>query len=266
MKKIITLLALCSCIGCGGGGGEGNNNSLNVSGLWTGAITKVSDTCTPASAQTINFSHRVAQNEDAVTLVNESSLEFIGNIVGEDGFSVDAASSAAVNPAICQDHIRIKYNDINDDNDTTAHINITTTRSCSSVSCEIAYTGTASRVSTVPNAPTPTPVVSTSNSGNGCFAINLKPAAGTYSGDGGCGLSQVQYSIQSNSIILEPFGANGATSFTVSSANSSSAASQNTNLIILGENGYSCSLTCSPPLTFTVQCFREGGTTCTEKF
>lgn len=252
---------------CGGGGGDGDD-ATNVSGLWSGALTKVSDGCSPASPQTINIQHNVAQNEDAVTLIAESNVQFVGNTVGDNGFSVDATHSTIGNSS-CTDTTRISYDSINNDSDPTADIDVTINRTCTgAAACIIEYTGTVSRTGTGTTDPTPTVAPGTTPvaSGGGCPGINPATVAGAYQGDGGCGISTTNYSYSNNTVVLEPFGANGATSFAVNSANTSAASSTRTDLTIKGVDGYSCSMVCSAPGTFTVQCFKEGGTSCVEKF
>ena len=111
---------------CGGGGGDGDT-ATNVSGTWTGALTKVSDACSPRSPQTITVRHRVAQNEDAVTLAAESGVQFVGNTVGQNGFSVDA-THGTIGDTSCRDTSRIAYDSINNDSDSTADIDLTINR------------------------------------------------------------------------------------------------------------------------------------------
>lgn len=115
-----------------------------------------------------------------------------------------------------------------------------------------------------------TPEPTTEPIAGGCPAINERPATGEYSGDGGCGISTAAYRSQTvdgqQIIILEPFGANGATTFNVDPNDLSSATSQRLDLVILGVPGYRCTLSCSAPSTFRVTCFKEGGVTCEEKF
>ncbi len=250
-------------IGCGGGSNNGlGQDDRNVSGSWTGALTRVSDTCTGSTAaQTLNFSDTVNQNGEAVTLTDENGMSYLGNLVGNDGFSVDAVGFGAIEGFQCSvsPANRLRYSDINEDSDLTAAVEMTVT--CTGgASCEINYTGTASR-GTSSTADTPIGPIA-----GGCTAINPDTASGSYSGDGKCGLSEAKYSLNGSTVLLEPFGSNGTTSFAISSTNSSSATSNNTDLTIKGEAGYSCSMVCSPPLTFTVSCFKEGGATCAEKF
>ena len=285
MKTSTAIALFCSTvfaalIGCGsngGNGGDGGDDFLEVFGIWIGALTKVQDNCPGSTApQTLNFSHQVTQVEDAVTLLDQSGLEFLGNLVGADGFSVDAAGGGIISAGQCTGTLtnRIEYHDIHNDFDDVASVEIKVTCSTGG-GCEISYEGTASRVvddetpnpTATPNpAPTASPTPVDPLAPGACSEMNPNPAAGTFSGDGGCGLSDTDFSITGSTIVLEPFGVNGASSFAVSAADPSVASSNNVDLTIKGEAGYSCSITCAPPATFFVSCFKEGGTTCTEQF
>lgn len=146
MKKYIGLVLLGTALlssGCGDGGGD---DTRNVSGTWIGALTKVSDGCPAASPATITVSHQVSQNEDAISLIAESGVQFLGNAVGNDGFSVDG-SHTTIGNTNCRDQSEISYDDINDDDDTSATIDLTIMRSCTGQStCQIDFTGTVSRL------------------------------------------------------------------------------------------------------------------------
>lgn len=263
INLLVTSFALSLLYGCGGGGGDGRD-ATNVSGTWRGALTKVSDTCIAKSPSSITVSHQVSQNEDAVILTAESGVQFLGNTVGENGFSVDATHST-IGAASCSDQTQISYDSINDDADPTADIDLQINRNCQDASsCSIQYIGALTR--SVNSTPTSTNTPTSTTSNGGCYQMNTKPAAGSFSGNGGCGISDAVFSIQGDSVVLNPFGANQATSFSISSSNSSSASSQSTDLTIQGSSGYSCSMVCAPPSTFTVQCVKQGGATCVEKF
>ena len=257
LSASISLLAAC--------GGDDSDTIRNISGQWRGSLTRSSDACggNPAS---IDISHAVSQNEDAVSLTAESGVVFLGNMVGPDGFSVDGSHDTA-GSTNCIDTTRIEYDKIADDDDPGADVVVSIARSCNGrAACEIVYTGTAIR--NLNGSAIATPLPSGTTSGRGaCSQMNPNPAAGTFAGDGGCGISDTALRLDSASVVvLEPFGANGATSFGVSTSDASSATSSRSDLTIAGQVGYSCSMKCSPPGTFLVNCFREGGTTCEEKF
>lgn len=251
---------------CGGGGGDDSESIRNISGQWGGSLTQASDQCGGAPA-TIDIAHAVSQNEDAVSLTSEAGVVFLGNMVGPDGFSVDGSHSTIGN-ANCSDSTRIEYDKIADDDDTLADVVVTIDRSCSGrAPCQIVYNGVASRAGNVAVNPTPgvTPGATPITRG-ACSQMNPNPAAGTYAGDGGCGISDTAFRVNQNTVVLEPFGANGATSFGVSASDGSTASTARSDLTIGGVAGYSCAMACSPPGTFTVSCFKEGGTSCEEKF
>jgi len=268
MKKALlftSMFALALFTGCGGDSGD--DEDRNVSGTWSGAITRVSDTCNSGAPQTANFTHTVTQNGEAVTLLDQNATRYLGNLLSDDGFSADATVNTTSGSTSCTEERQVEYDSINDDDDEAASMEVRIERTCGSTKCEISYTGTAARrVAGGGATPTPQPSGTPGVVTGGCAAINPRPAAGTYSGNGGCGLSDVKYTVSGQSVILEPFGANAATSFAINTANTSSATSTRNDLTINGVTGYSCSLTCAAPSTFTVSCFKEGGTTCTEKF
>jgi hypothetical protein len=284
---IVVLIFICIAAACGGGSSEGER-ARNVSGNWSGALTKTSDNCTPQNPATLNFTHTVTQNEEAVTLVTNALFQYLGNIVGGNGFSVDGNRPVTIGNTNCTEDSRIEYDEIADDDDAGASVELNSTFNCSNGTCQTQYTGTASRgvattVSTpgvfTPGASTPTPGARTPTAipgattvpvGGGCAAMNPNPAAGEYHGDGSCGISdsalRVVQQTNGSVVTLEPFGENGLATFAINPANSSAATSISTNLTIKGEAGFTCTLTCSPPGTFTAQCIKEGSTSCTEKF
>ena len=276
---VTVTLAMCmmASAGCGGGSdddGDFENLSL-LGGTWQGTTMLANDTCSGAT-RTITFTHQVAQNGDAISLTTNNGTVFLGNTVA-NGFSVDAG---AVTQRTCTVTQRIEYKNVDDNDDETADVELITTRNCTTgnPSCTQNYSGTASRTShgtsgnppanTTPDA---TPgVTNTPTVTGGCTAMNPKTVAGVYQGDGGCGLSETNISLGSQgadrTIILQPFGANGATSFIIDATNPAVAGSVRSDLTIKGAAGNSCSLACSPPGTFTVSCIVEGGDTCREKF
>ncbi len=129
-------------------------------------------------------------------------------------------------------------NNVIDDSDNTADIDIRVLRECEDLQCELSYTGTASRL--VPQA---TPPSSTTPVSGGCSAINENPANGTYMGDGGCGLSDAGYKIIEEGDItrieLAPFGNAPSALFTVNALNVNEANSTEANLSIKGVEGHS---------------------------
>lgn len=145
--KTLTLTTAISAsfLACGGSGGDGRDARI-VSGLWNGTLTKITDSCVAVNPASITISHSVTQNEDAVNLVAESGVTFLGNTVGEDGFSVRATHSSTAGGLNCQDETQIEYDEIDTDTDTTADVDIDIQRSCPGQgTCSTSYTGTVVR-------------------------------------------------------------------------------------------------------------------------
>lgn len=269
--------------GCGGGGSdEDSENSARLSGTWSGAMTKVVDTCNRIEfPQTFTYTNVVSQNESAIELQDGTGLRYLGNTVGGSGFSVDTATTVTVSGSSCTQARRIEYEGVNDDDDNTAETEFKLSEVCeNNATCEVQYSGTASRTSGGQPNPTPTSSSATPAPGTpaptatpggvartGCLAMNPNTASGVYEGNGGCGFSEADFSFNgTQSVILNPLGGNGLTTFNVDAANTSTASSVRTDLTVNGDVGYACSMVCSPPGTFTVTCNREGGTQCVEKF
>lgn len=277
MKKIVIGLGLAAAAvsGCGGnGGGEGGDDVVNAGGIWRGTATLTQNACNlQVGTPTLSFTHTVSQNESAVTLDSDSGDHFLGNAVGNDGFSVDSASRAfSFGNVVCTMTPQIQYNGISgergDNNENSADVTVKFMGSCAvGGQCELNYTGAAVRgVGPVPSA-TPTAVptpgaspVPTAPSG-ACSAVNQRP----YAGDLGCGLGAATLSTTATGITLEPFGVNGLTTFN-GPAGAQTVTSVRSDLTILNVAGYSCSVDCAPPAEFIVRCSQEGGTSCREKF
>ncbi len=267
---LIPLLLIMSSA-CGGDG----DDARNVSDRWSGSLIQQSNTCGARSvdspkivAASGNFTHNVNQNEDAVDLNDGNGTSFLGNVVSDDGFSVDAVTrqdnSFDIN-VTCDESQRISYDDINEDSDTTANVTVTTSKECSDgVRCQVVSIGVATRnnVANSPNDDTDGNDDDSANDRTNCNDL----AEREYRGDSGCNIGQITTSTNGNIILLNPLGANGATSFTIDATDSTEATAANMDLQILGETGYSCSINCLGQLTFTLDCVQEGGTVCSEKF
>jgi len=270
---LLTSIAVSAC----GGGGDDSDDDIRFDGTWTGSFTLTANTCnTTEFPQTLSFSHAVTQNDDAVELNASDGLRYLGNRVGSSGFSVDVDGN---NSAGCGRHRRIEYDDINDVDDNAAHNEYHITDTCTNGSeCEVAYTGTASRINGPSgNQPTPIPTTGTGPTPTpggpvtgGCAAMNPRTASGVFEGDGGCGFSETALSLSSqggnSTMVLNPLGANGLTTFVINSGNPATASSIRQDLTVKGDSGYNCNATCSPPGTFTLTCAKEGATQCVEKF
>lgn len=263
------LLTLALSTGCGGDGSDDDldSNPNQLFGTWSGAVTKVKDTCADSTAlQTVTFTDQVTRDGNEIELVTDTGVKYFGNAVGDNGFSVDASVGTVEN---CTQAGRIEFDQIDGNDDNTASVERFINVTCGSTSaCEIAYTGTATRGGV---NPTPAPGATATPTGKtGCNAMNPNTASGVFEGDGGCGISETALSLgtsdANSTVVLNTFGANGLTTFTVNNANPAAAASVRTDLTLKGEAGYACSMACSPPGTFTVTCNKEGGTQCVEKF
>lgn len=110
----------------------------------------------------------------------------------------------------------------------------------------------------------------TGTGGTGTTTTPFTPAIGrTFtSTDTGCGLgsSTTVKSADANEVILEPFGANGATEFTPESDAPDTADSVSKNLNILGAPGHSCSVNISETLHMQVSCVNSGAGSCEQGF
>ena len=139
----LTVLGLFGAmIGCGG-----SDNPVDVSGIWTGSVTEVQNNCTGLSeVTTVNFVHTVNQNGDAIDLTDQNNVQYIGNIVGDDGFSVDSDTSTAFDHQSCTLDSRYEYQNISSDSDDTATVTLELLITCpTGISCEVVYNGNASR-------------------------------------------------------------------------------------------------------------------------
>ena len=275
----------CAVAACGGGSGGGGDDSgdRNVSGVWRGAVTLTENGCNLSLPATFNITDTVNQNGRSVVLVNETQVQYLGNLVGDNGFSVDAvlANDEITGTVSCDTVSQIEYDGIDDDEDNdlgdltddsdgdgdinTANVDIRITRTCTdTTTCRSAFRGTARRSGAsddVTPTPTPTPPVQAAD-GIDCQQIVER----SYTGDGECGIGEVEYSLSGATVVLEPFGINGATSFGQLLADPDKANSTRADLTINGVPGYSCSVQCNGEVTFEVSCFKEGADTCTEKF
>ncbi|MCB0319079.1 MAG: hypothetical protein KDD56_10005 [Bdellovibrionales bacterium] len=270
LKKTIYFIVILNIaslfVACGGGGS--GSDARQVSGVWAGSLNLQSNTCgTRAVTQTGSFTHTVNQNEDAVTLNDGNGTEFLGNTVGDNGFSVDALTITDNNiggGVTCDETQRLEYNGVETDTDSTADVTLTTKKECSDAfTCEAISIGNALKGSGSTGDAGATPTATPSETAStGCDDLLERE----FSGDSDCGIGQVTTSVNGSTVVLTPLGANGATSFAIDSTDSTSATASNTDLQIMGENGYSCSIECTQQITFTLNCFKEGGSTCSERF
>ena len=262
----LTSLGMSALLVACGGGNDGNDAPL-VSGSWSGNLTLTSSTCN-ASKEVLSgaVTHTVNQNEDAVILVDSLNNQYLGNTVGDNGFSVNAVISTDVpNDAgtQCDTSQMISYNGIESSSDPDASVRIETTESCDDqTQCQSISQGILSRTtSTPPPAADPDPEVAF----NGCGDVREI----TFTGDSGCGIQETELTFEmrpeANALVLEPFGGNGASSFIIGE-DPFTATSVSTDLTILGESGYRCSVNCEGRLRFSLNCFKEGAPSCDEVF
>jgi len=125
MKKALlftSMFALALFTGCGGDSGD--DEDRNVSGTWSGAMTRVSDTCNSGAPQTANFTHTVTQNGEAVTLLDQNATRYLGNLLSDDGFSADATVNTTSGSTSCTEERQVEYDSINDDDDEAASMEV----------------------------------------------------------------------------------------------------------------------------------------------
>jgi len=275
------ILAPLLIAGCGGGSDNSDNDAdLSfdtpvVAGVWRGSATLIENSCSvPDVPPVLTLVHTINQNGTDVIVDTESGNHLVGNTVLDNGLSVDSQSPADdefLTGFICSLSENIQYegvdSDTGDGNSNTADLQITNTGTCNSTAgCRIVYNGTAVRTGgATTNTPTPE-VTATPVSASDCVLMSER----TYSGNNGCGLGSVTVSISSlngsPTVALEPFGLNGSTAFVPDTTRPDIAASVRSDLTLLGTTGYTCALECSAPLTFDVECTKEGGTSCKETF
>lgn len=266
-RSVMPLLAgglALSTIACGG---SSSGDPRNVSGTWSGTVTEVNNTCSPGLAFTSgSFTHIVSQNNEAVSLTDDASgLQYLGNIVGDDGFAANAVIADDEQPGgtLCSVEQEIAYDEIDSDSDLNAEVKIDSMLICADgSSCLIQSEGSAIRSSSTPDPdPLPMPEPAT------CLDLIER----TYTGDGGCGINSTTVDVRVNAtendlLVLSPFGGNGATSFAINESDTTMASSNRNDLEINAGPDYSCSIVCDGEITFTLSCFQEGGDVCEERF
>jgi len=260
--KYYAPIAICLLAASCGDGGD-DDEARFLAGIWTGAITLNENTCNLTTpSQTLSFTHNVAQNETAITL-NDGSVTYLGNAVGENGFSVDANGlTFAGGPGnVCTFSTRIEYDQVNDDNDNSADVNITSTGPCTSnPSCQVRYIGTAVR-GTNPGTGVTTSTTTTLQAGGGCLGLQNK----TYTGTGLCGVTTTALSSSGNAVTLTGVGGQGAVGFAPTGDPNVFSSTRN-DLTVNGHTATACSITCEAPTTFTLNCTSADAATCSEKF
>jgi len=140
-----TVSFLISC------GGSDNNTFLDenyMGGTWTGSVQLLSDGCALNLVPELSFRHFVSQTSDSIDLYDDNDTRFVGGIVAQDGFSVDAPGplSYPVSGNSCDLIYRYRYDSINSDSDKTAQVRYLIRGDCNNnVTCESEYAGSAAR-------------------------------------------------------------------------------------------------------------------------
>lgn len=145
MIFLIFALSLVSC-----GGGDDNNflSETYMGGTWTGTLTLKSNACTLNLVEKFSFRHFVSQSSNSIDLFDDSDVSYVGGIVAQDGFSVDAPGPLQDDSSgkSCDYIYRIRYDSINSDSDRTAQVRYLIRGSCGDGSqCESEYTADALR-------------------------------------------------------------------------------------------------------------------------
>ena len=132
LHRFLFLAALFTALSaCGGGDSSGPLlDETDVTGLWRGTVTISTAPC-PNNPYGLGFSfvHSVSQDDSNVTADDQDGIHYVGHIVGDHGFSVDAAGPQA-GIVGCDLFYRLRYDSINDSDDRTADVSITVTEEC----------------------------------------------------------------------------------------------------------------------------------------
>ena len=141
---VVAALTLSSC-----GGGDSSSDSgdqpIYMGGVWRGNFTLSKNDCGLDLTPSYNFTHMVGQYDTAITLEDEEHMFFEGNVVGDNGFSVDHPGPGGYripDGRVCDFTYRYRYGSINDDGDRTAQVRFLYVASCrDGSSCESEYEG-----------------------------------------------------------------------------------------------------------------------------
>lgn len=150
MQKACLSLAIATFVpvlltGCGDGDNADPLNNVYVGGLWRGRLALTSNTCQLTLSSDFNVAHSVSQSLNSIELRDDQDRLFVGNIIGEDGFSVDSFGPSGERTAdgrTCSLTYRFRYDSINSNDDRTAQIRYIILGQCSDGSeCQSEYAG-----------------------------------------------------------------------------------------------------------------------------
>lgn len=134
---------------CGSGGDSDSVGYLYVGGLWRGGLVLTENSCQLNLTSSYTSANSVSQSFNSIELRDSENRLFVGDLVGDDGFSVDAlgpSNQQLRDGRTCSLTYRYRYDSINDDGDRTAQVRYLVVGQCSDGSeCQSAYAGDALR-------------------------------------------------------------------------------------------------------------------------
>jgi len=134
---------------CGSGADSNSVGYLYVGGLWRGELVLTENTCQLDLASSYTSADAVSQSFNSIELRDRENRLFVGALVGDDGFSVDAlgpSNQRLADGRTCSLTYRYRYDSINDDGDRTAQVRYLVVGDCTAGSeCQSSYAGDALR-------------------------------------------------------------------------------------------------------------------------
>ena len=147
--RILGAAAIGAFVSCGSDDPDFDFVSNYMGGLWRGNLSLASNGCGFELRPSYNFVHSVMQVIDSIQLEDEEGRTFYGQVIGEDGFSVDAAGPSDLlipDGRRCTFTYRYRYDSINDDDDPTAQVRYFIQGDCwDGTECESEYAGNGGR-------------------------------------------------------------------------------------------------------------------------
>jgi hypothetical protein len=146
-SSVVLVLFAFSITSCGGGSGR---DPTFDGGVWHGNVLLTANPCNlTGQPTTFAFTHTVNQNKNAVLLTTDQNVDYVGNTLSDQGFSVDNTGAQAQpigSGVLCNYSSRINYDGIFDSSDTDSDVTITFTRDCdNAVTCVVTYEGKSTR-------------------------------------------------------------------------------------------------------------------------